>query len=231
MKKFRWGHKKFKRSIIEVSKPSEITTSDDWIRTATGVHFSASKPKPGDLRIEDIARALSNQCRFTGHCRHHYSVAQHLVYCARVVGRMMETLQLSGEDLTMIGGLRRYGQASGHQEEHSRRVMRTLLLHDASEAILTDVASPIKKLDQLSGYRELEKGVEEAAAKRFDLIYPFPPLVREIDYRMLFTEARDLGLHPEEWGWSREPYVWHVERWTPDEARDKFMDEYARCCQ
>ena len=48
-----------------------------WIVTFTGRRFYPLAPRIEDLNIEDIAHALSNICRFTGHCRQFYSVAQH----------------------------------------------------------------------------------------------------------------------------------------------------------
>jgi uncharacterized protein len=52
-------------------------TDSNWIATYKGRQFWPLNPRIEDLDIEDIARALSNLCRFTGHTRHHYSVAQH----------------------------------------------------------------------------------------------------------------------------------------------------------
>lgn len=48
-----------------------------WIQTYTGRQVFPFAPRPEDIDIEDIAHALSNQCRFTGHTREFYSVAQH----------------------------------------------------------------------------------------------------------------------------------------------------------
>lgn len=50
-----------------------------WIQTYTGVQFSYTNCNPGMISITDIARALSHACRFNGHCRYFYSVAQHSV--------------------------------------------------------------------------------------------------------------------------------------------------------
>lgn len=52
-----------------------------WCQTFTGFAFWPCDPVPDELSIEDIAHSLALQCRFAGHCRTHYSVAEH---CVRV---------------------------------------------------------------------------------------------------------------------------------------------------
>jgi len=57
----------------------------DWINTYTGRKFYPLNPDPDEIDILDIAHALSMQCRFTGHVKQFYSVAQHSVNVARHV--------------------------------------------------------------------------------------------------------------------------------------------------
>lgn len=55
----------------------------DWIQTFTGRQFWPLSPHVDDIVIEDIAHALSNKCRYGGHTRRFYSVAEHSVLVAR----------------------------------------------------------------------------------------------------------------------------------------------------
>lgn len=55
------------------------------IRTAAGRKFHLLKPHTTPIAIEEIAHALSQICRFTGHTRTLYSVAQHAVLVSYVV--------------------------------------------------------------------------------------------------------------------------------------------------
>jgi len=56
-----------------------------WIQTYTGRRVDPLDPDPETLVIADIAHALSQLCRFNGHCRAFYSVAEHSVRVARAV--------------------------------------------------------------------------------------------------------------------------------------------------
>lgn len=49
----------------------------DWIQTHSGVMFWPLDPRADEVVIEDIAHALSMQCRFGGHSNRFYSVAEH----------------------------------------------------------------------------------------------------------------------------------------------------------
>lgn len=56
-----------------------------WIQTYSGGRFHPLAPRVGDVKLKDIARALSCICRFGGHCNAFYSVAQHSVLVSRLV--------------------------------------------------------------------------------------------------------------------------------------------------
>lgn len=52
---------------------------DAWIQTYSGRRFTPTNPNPDAVVIQDIAHSLSMQCRFSGHTKKFYSVAQHSV--------------------------------------------------------------------------------------------------------------------------------------------------------
>lgn len=56
-----------------------------YIRTFTGRQYWPMDPRAEDICIEDVAHALSNLCRFTGHTSRFYSVGEHSLYVSRLV--------------------------------------------------------------------------------------------------------------------------------------------------
>lgn len=111
----------------------------ETMNTYTGLSVDPLSLRPQDVRPEDIAHALSMLCRGCGHVRHFYSVGQHCINCAREAG------------------------ARGW----SRRVQLACLIHDASEAYVSDIITPVKR--RVGGYKEVEEGVERAILARFGL--------------------------------------------------------------
>lgn len=53
-----------------------------WMQTYSGKKFDLLEPTQESIDINDIAHALSNLCRYTGHTEHFYSVAQHSIIAA-----------------------------------------------------------------------------------------------------------------------------------------------------
>lgn len=56
-----------------------------FIETYTGRRFNPVEPDPAAIMVADIAHALSNKCRYTGHTSEFYSVAQHCVIVSNIV--------------------------------------------------------------------------------------------------------------------------------------------------
>jgi uncharacterized protein len=57
----------------------------DWIQTYTGKAFYPLDPRAEEIDIIDIAHSLSLLCRFNGHCKRFYSVAEHSVLVSQHV--------------------------------------------------------------------------------------------------------------------------------------------------
>lgn len=58
---------------------------DDWFTTHSGRQFFLLSPTPAAISIEDIAWALSMICRWGGHTKKFYSVAQHSVHVSQLL--------------------------------------------------------------------------------------------------------------------------------------------------
>lgn len=70
-----------------------ITADTAYIETYTGRKFYPLAPRGEDINILDIAHALSNVCRYTGHIRTFYSVAEH---CLNVAAVLPDRFKLEG---------------------------------------------------------------------------------------------------------------------------------------
>ena len=114
---------------------------DTEILSYAGDYVDLCEPKPQHLKIEVFAHALSNLCRFNGHCRTFYSVARHSILVSHIVE----------QDLGMPG----YALEG--------------LMHDASEAFLGDVTTLLKPL--LPTYKPIERNFARAIRDTFGLAH------------------------------------------------------------
>jgi uncharacterized protein len=69
----------------ELNEDGLLVNTPDAIFTHSGVFIRPLDPNPDAIRIEDIAHALSQQCRWTGHTSTFYSVAEHCLGVAALV--------------------------------------------------------------------------------------------------------------------------------------------------
>lgn len=181
------------------------------ILTYTGEEFHPLNPTVEEVHPLDIAHPLALKTRYTGHCKFFYSVAQHSVY----VYDYARALGMSAVDC------------------------KWALLHDASEAYLPDVATPIK--GHLPGFREIEERLLRVIGERFGLPWPKNPQLSIMDRTLYWHEMAAL-MHPVEWV-TRDndaeevpdvvKVVAPIGRWTPEVAErawwlafeDVFPDE------
>lgn len=112
--------------------------------------------------------------------------------------------------------------------------IRAGLMHDAHEAYVGDLSSPVKDVLRdlaFSPFDEVEARAALAVAHRFALPRTLPDLVKEADLRMLVTEAGQLlngGMIGNGWP-DLEPYDIKISPWLPERARIAFLDEARRC--
>jgi len=142
------------------------------IQTRGGHAFDPKVGKISFVDVEDIAHALSNICRYSGHCRKFYSVAEHSVLVSRIIRAMWP------DDLDAIW--------AG-------------LLHDATEAYVGDVTTPLKVL--LPKFMEVEDSLALDIAKKFKVRWNkrTTDRVKIADLIALSTEARLLFADVSHW--------------------------------
>src|SRR3954447_26482910 len=122
-----------------------------YLQTVSGRRVNPFDPDPSQLDLGDIARALANVCRFGGHCRSFYSVAQHSV----IVSELVE-------------------QRGGDVEDAF-----AALMHDATEAYLGDMPHPIKHRSPLGeAFKAAEDHLEQVLRTHFRIKPDVPDIKR-----------------------------------------------------
>lgn len=189
-----------------------MATIKRWLQSHSGKILDAENPTPEMIDIQDIAHALSMVCRYGGHCRDFYSVAEHSVHVMRL-GQMHPTMM----------------SITAHWAKRSL----ALLLHDAAEAYMGDIMTPNKILLAPKSH-ELENKWLTAIEKKFglegQLIDP-EPLVKDCDLTVLTVEVVSLfvKVDPVWWEHFHRPTRIQLESttiecWSPAVARKKFLD-------
>jgi hypothetical protein len=169
-----------------------------WMQTYSGRMFWPIDPRADEVHIADIAMALSNQCRYNGHCLRFYSVAEHSVLVSKLV-------EQKGADLNFV---------------------RWALLHDASEAYVCDVPRPLKPF--MANYGELEGNVMKAIAEHFELEGSMPQIVKWFDTMILKAEMEQImSAPPADWCLPEDPApIVNIVGMDPLQARGFFMERY-----
>ena len=183
----------------------------NWFQTYTGKLISVTDPKPSDVDIVDIAHALSMTCRFGGHCRDFYSVAEHSVHVYEI------------------------GKSRINDRQYDRYNL-ALLLHDAAEAYIGDLITPLKR--NLGGVPELEWKWLQAIEQRYNLeslLTENQPDVKKADLTILSVEILSLFDQVNSAWWEKfepptiaELHEVAIKCWSPPQARREFLQIFTR---
>lgn len=133
-----------------------------WITTFTGKKFDYVDTTPDMIDIADIAHSLAAQVRFNGHTKQPYSVGQHSM------GVAMWTYQKTNDKNIGLQGL----------------------LHDATEAYIGDMVSPLKAM--IPAFKQYEDWLWAIIAAKFGVPVEMHEVVKEADLRILLTEKHEM---------------------------------------
>ncbi len=179
------------------------------IVTYTGKSFDLLNPKPEMVCIEDIAHALANICRYTGHVREFYSVAQHCVLMAKA--------DLPGDPLQRL----LHDAAEVYVGDIASPWKQLLWVKDPTTGYFQTVR----------GFEQMEIQSVIGLALGIDLTHflTHSAEIKEADNRMYFTEVRDLMPPSDEFGKWREnlkPLDEKIICWYPLKAEGMFLATY-----
>lgn len=167
------------------------------IQVASGQRFYVLDPRPEEVCISDIASALSKICRYTGHVRTFYSVAQHSVMCSHLV-----------EPDDALAALL-HDAAEAYIGDISRPLKHAL--HQLAPGILQGI----------------EERIQDAVAERFGTGPLHSRSIKDADNLALATECRDLMATPtKRWPGLPAPLRQTINPTTPAVAEHLFLRRF-----
>ena len=172
----------------------------DWTQTYTGRQFWPLDPRPSEVSIIDIAHALSNQCRFSGHSNTFYSVAQHSVIVSRLCPKTMALTGLM------------HDASEAYLGDWIRPIKKLMLFNHCGGLV---------------GASAIEDLVWQAICDRFGLIRKLPEDIIRCDDVALVTEARDImGGQCRPWPSNAEPLPQRIVPVGPKDAEIAFLTRF-----
>lgn len=172
-----------------------------WIETYTGLPFSPLKPEIEKINIIDIAHALSNQCRYSGHVAHFYSTAQHCCLLADYV--------IAKRNGTPLDALQ-------------------ILLHDGAETYLVDMPRPIKQF--MPQYRKWDHDITMLIRSWAGYGSEPVPDWQDLVDSGIVNDERDQLMSDSGLDWEHRAAALgiYIEPWLPRMAEQQFLIRYAK---
>ena len=161
-----WPPQEVTMTSISTDCSNDSTSRQDelFVLTKSGSKLWIRSPHQDQIHREDIIAALPKLCRYTGHCKEFYSVAQHSVLALRMAKLL--------------------GCGPTHQSR--------ALIHDFAEAYVNDLNSPVKNAIHQS-YRDFESRLDNIiSVKLLGVPHKAPPVVKTIDVALYHIESLEL---------------------------------------
>lgn len=174
------------------------------VESYSGHFLDYLNPKAEDVELEDIARGLSQVCRFAGQTTRFYSVAEHAVYVRQLV---------------IAAGYPELGLAALH--------------HDSHEAYVGDWPSPLKFVFDSELLRSITRGIDGAICEKLGIGEPEllkDPIIKEMDTLAMRREAATLKYSHgvgDHWGFDEPMIPLAGTGWDHDRAEREFMRAHA----
>ena len=170
-----------------------------WIQTRSGKRVHPLSPTLGEIDINDIAHALSQQCRWSGHTSEFYSVAQHSV---------LVSIHCDSKDA--LWGLL-HDASEAYLVDLPRPIKPWIGGFERAELnLMISIADAF----DLPYYTNFTSSF-------------LPESVRVADDRMMCTEAVQLmaPLHPD-FKLPADPYSFRILPWSPAHAKKRFLERF-----
>ena len=161
-----------------------LSSEPDEIETGSGLFVSLLDPQVDQINLTDICLGLGQECRYGSQPRRHWSVAAHSLLVQHLTFHVLELPAYS-----------HVGEAEG------RAIALHALFHDAPEAYLKDIPSPLKyalrKIEgrgQMSAYDVLTGRMERVICEALGLDQDMleHPAIKLADLWSLKLEAKVL---------------------------------------
>lgn len=184
--------------IKDLSKSYDVydENSTCWIQTYTGKRFDPINPISSELSPISI-----------------FDIAHSLSMQTRFTGHTKEFYSIAQHSVLVSWFCDKNHALAG-------------LLHDATEAYLTDIASPLKNSGYFDKYKEIENNLIKIIYARFKVPHEFEPLdVKVADKYVLHLEASQLINARKDWNVQESPPL-KIECLQPKQARDLFLRRF-----
>lgn len=134
--------------------------------THSGRIIETNNITENDICLKDIIFALSNMPRFTGHVSNHWSVLHHSLLVGEICKAIADDVQFDDTVISLTMKTLRSDLYIPYTQPKTN-LIKMGLLHDATEAYLADIPSPMK--EQLPSYTVLEQKLNSIIMDKFSV--------------------------------------------------------------